>query len=109
MAELLVETLAEAGYDVAFVRDGLAALDWLRGHPVDLLVVDINMPRLGGASLVQRLRTAPEWERCRGLPVVAISALWDVVTFDLDVQAGLPKPIDLAVLSAKVRELIGPP
>lgn len=34
--------------------------------------------------------------------------MWDVVSFDLDVQAGFAKPIPLPALRAKMRELIGP-
>jgi CheY-like chemotaxis protein len=76
---------------------------------VDLLVLDINMPELGGASLVERLRHDPDWERFAAVPIIIISGLWDVVTYDLDVQAGFAKPIPLPDLRAKVRELIGAP
>jgi CheY-like chemotaxis protein len=76
---------------------------------VDLLVLDINMPELGGASLVELLGRDPAWERFAALPIIIISGMRDVVTFDLDVQAGFSKPIPVPELRAKVRELIGAP
>jgi CheY-like chemotaxis protein len=35
------------------------------------------MPRLGGATLVARLRQDPEWTRFADLPIVIVSGLWD--------------------------------
>jgi DNA-binding response OmpR family regulator len=105
--ELLGDALAQDGYQTVVVRDGLAVLNCLQTEAVDLLVLDINMPELGGASLVERLRRDPDWERFAVLPIIIVSGMWDVVTFDLDVQAGFAKPISVPDLRAKVRELIG--
>ena len=38
-----------------------------------------------------------------------VSALWDVVTFDLDVQGGFSKPVRYEEIRDRIRELIGPP
>lgn len=108
LCEVMRELLVQEGYDVAVAHDGNAALERLRGDGIDLLLVDINMPGLGGASLVQVLRSEPEWHRFARLPVIVMSALWDVVTFNLDIQAGFPKPVHHEDLLAKIRELIGP-
>jgi CheY-like chemotaxis protein len=89
------------------MRDGLAVLNRLETESVDLFVLDINVPGLGGASLVELLRRDPDWERFAVLPIIVVSGMWDVVTFDLDVQAGFARPISVPDLRAKVRELIG--
>lgn len=107
LCDVMREVLTQEGYDVAVAHDGHAALERLRGNGVDLMLVDINMPGLGGASLIQVLRTEPEWHRFARLPVIVMSALWDVVTFDLDIQAGFGKPVRHDELLAKIRELIG--
>lgn len=109
LCEILGEFLGRDGYEVVVASDGRAALERLREVPVDLIIADINMPGLGGASLVHILRTDPEWEHLAHLPVIVVSALWGVVTFDLDVQAGFTKPVRYEALQEKVRELIGPP
>ncbi len=108
VCEAFGELLARDGYDVTLASDGQAALDRLREDAIDLMIVDINMPGLGGATLVQRLRSEPEWDRLAELPIIVFSALWNVVDFDLDIQAGFPKPVPYEELRAKVRELIGP-
>jgi CheY-like chemotaxis protein len=109
ICEMLREFLSRDGYGVTAVQDGRQALEALQSEAVDLLILDINMPELGGASLVEMLRQDPEWERFANLPIIVISALWDVVSFDLNVQAGFAKPIPYEEVRAKIEELIGPP
>ena len=67
--EATVWMLADAGHEVHEAVDGLAALDFLvmRG-PVDLVITDINMPRMGGVELVQQ--TKARWP---SLPVLLVS------------------------------------
>jgi hypothetical protein len=38
-----------------------------------------------------------------------VSALWDVVSFDLEIQGGFAKPVRYEELRPRIRELIGPP
>jgi CheY-like chemotaxis protein len=108
LCELLREFLFRDGYSVTVVHDGRRALEELRKNSIDLLIIDINMPELGGASLVHMLRRDPEWQNFARLPIIVVSALWDVVTFDLDVQAGFAKPVRYDEIRAKLQELIGP-
>lgn len=108
LCEVMRDLLTQEGYDVVLAHEGQSALDRLRDGGVDLLLADINMPGLGGASLVQILRTEPEWDRFARLPIIVVSALWGVVTFELDIQAGFAKPVRHDELVAKIRELIGP-
>ena len=109
LCDILGDFIRETGYEVVVAYDGQSALERLRETPVDLLIVDINMPGLGGASLIRMLRTEPEWDRCADLPIIVVSALWDVVSFNLEIQAGFAKPVQYEEVQAKVRELIGPP
>jgi CheY-like chemotaxis protein len=109
LCEVLAEFLTEDGYAVATAHDGRQALGVLRQGGVDLVILDINMPELGGASLVQMLRGDPEWADFKRLPIIVLSALWDVVTFELDVQGGFAKPVKYEEVRPRILELIGPP
>ena len=61
--------LSDAGHAVQQAEDGRAALDYLlAGNPVDLLITDINMPRMDGLSLVHEANL--RWPR---LPVLLVS------------------------------------
>ncbi|PLK26655.1 response regulator [Novosphingobium sp. TH158] len=56
MRALLYHALSSGGFDVEQADDGQAALEWLAFNDVDLVITDINMPRLDGFGLIERLR-----------------------------------------------------
>jgi two-component system, chemotaxis family, chemotaxis protein CheY len=49
-------TLKHAGYGVVEAADGVEALEYARNNPVDLVLTDVNMPRMDGITLVRELR-----------------------------------------------------
>lgn len=53
---MIGDALSLAGYKTLFAADGLEALNLLRTNPVDLIVSDINMPKLDGFQLLEALR-----------------------------------------------------
>jgi two-component system chemotaxis sensor kinase CheA len=63
--------LQAAGYDVEAVADGELAWAHLQEHGADLLVSDVEMPRLDGFALTQAVRASKRW---RDLPVVLVTA-----------------------------------
>lgn len=70
---LLASYLALSGFDVHAVDDGVEALDYLSTHDrPDAVVLDMQMPRLGGAAAVGVMRSDP---RFRGLKVYAVSGM----------------------------------
>src|ERR1700691_6002816 len=56
MREMVGVTLRAAGYEVIEASDGDEALEYARGHAVDLVLTDVNMPRMDGITLVRELR-----------------------------------------------------
>ncbi|MCS6882071.1 MAG: hybrid sensor histidine kinase/response regulator [Oscillochloridaceae bacterium] len=70
--ELIRSMLQSAGYDVVVAVDGMDALEALRSEPIDLVVSDIEMPRLNGFELVTRIRAEPRFHH---LPVVLVTSL----------------------------------
>src|SRR5919112_5400307 len=68
--ELMAILLEEEGYTVRQACDGLEALETLEQHPVDLVLSDVKMPRLDGASLAHQLRAQEH-----PLPVILMSAV----------------------------------
>ena len=53
--ELLGEYLCARGNNVHTTSDGQEALQWLRDHPVDVLLTDVQMPTMGGVELISAL------------------------------------------------------
>lgn len=58
--EMLAELLRSHGHDVTLVTDGVAALEEMRRAPFPLIISDLDMPRLDGQQLCQKIRAA-EW------------------------------------------------
>jgi len=70
---LLASYLSLAGFEVEAVEDGVKALDYLASHErPDAVVMDMQLPRLGGAEAIGVLRSDP---RFRGLKVYAVSGM----------------------------------
>lgn len=57
MRQMVRFTLEGAGYEVVQAVDGVEALDFARTRGVDLVLTDVNMPRMDGITLVKELRT----------------------------------------------------
>jgi len=57
MRQMVRYTLEGAGYKVVQAADGVEALEFARTDTVDLVLTDVNMPRMDGISLVRELRT----------------------------------------------------
>jgi CheY-like chemotaxis protein len=99
--ELMAILLEEEGYAVRQAADGLEALETVEQYPVDLILSDVKMPRLDGASLARQLR-----ERGDLIPVVLMSAVYAEV--DLAGVRFLRKPLNcehlLDIIAAALRE-----
>ena len=59
MRQMVAVTLRAAGYEVVEAADGDEALEYARKHRVDLVLADVNMPRMDGITLIAHLRTLP--------------------------------------------------
>lgn len=68
---LLKAALSRQGFEVAEAEDGVAALEWLSANRrPDLIITDINMPRLDGFGLVEAVRA----QQCHdGMPILVLS------------------------------------
>lgn len=71
---------------VGFCSNGLEALELLRSMPVDLIVLDINMPRLNGFEMLRTLKAAPH------VIITSAHAEYALEGFELSVTDYLLKP-----------------
>ncbi|MFC1823532.1 response regulator [Thermodesulfobacteriota bacterium] len=90
-----------------FANNGKEALEVLNSEPVDLLMIDYNMPLMTGGEVVSRLR---EDRKLRDLPVIMITgeAYSDYVTEmgESEVDAYILKPLTIKVLKDKVSQVV---
>ncbi len=72
--EPLAKLLAYEGYDVLAASNGLEAIETLRDHPIDLLLLDVIMPKMNGIQLLESLR---QQEAYKNLCVIAVTGSMD--------------------------------
>lgn len=70
MRALLNHALSTNGFDVVQAEDGVEALEWLATNEADVVITDINMPRLDGFGLIERLRGG---SRHRDRPILVLT------------------------------------
>ena len=68
--ELERKLLVNRGYEVAVAVDGMDGWNMLRSDAFDLVVTDVDMPRMDGIELVSRIKADP---RLQSLPVMVVS------------------------------------
>jgi len=98
--------LAREGHTVIEAADGQAAMELLQAQDVDLLVSDVEMPRLSGTDLVAWWRVEKKSSR----PVIMISATYEQSEVDsrmrnYDIQF-IPKPFSPLKLTQTVEDLL---
>lgn len=63
MRKMVAFTLRGVGHEVLEASDGVDALELLKTRPVDLVITDVNMPRMDGIELTRQLRALPGYQR----------------------------------------------
>jgi adenylate cyclase len=104
MREVIVLILQSLGYEnITTASNGLDALEKLRARDYDILLLDIEMPRLDGYGVLAALRNDPLRHH---LPVIVTSGLdhLDSVVrcIELGAEDFLPKPVNSVILRARV-------
>jgi two-component system chemotaxis response regulator CheY len=104
------DALVGAGYAVDEALNGLEALEKLLVEPADLLIVDINMPRMDGLTFLKALRRQDG--ALAAIPAVVVSTEAQVHDAEAARTAGanyfLVKPVSAQVLVEYVTLLCGP-
>jgi two-component system, chemotaxis family, chemotaxis protein CheY len=106
MRALLNHALTSQGFNVAQAEDGEVALEWLAMNEVDVVITDINMPRLDGFGLIEKLR---QGNRHRDRPILVLTTESSDEKKARARQAGatgwIVKPFDPEKLVAAVRRV----
>ncbi|HEX4158414.1 MAG TPA: response regulator [Rhizomicrobium sp.] len=105
--EFMSATLEDAGFRVAAVEDGEAALRYCTQNPPDLIIADVLMPGIDGFQLCQELRKRPETEY---IPILVATGLDDVPSivkaFDAGATDFINKPIKWVILNYRVQYML---
>jgi len=107
LRDILRSILEPAGYTVLEAADGAAALDVVRHHHPDLLILDFLMPRMDGAHVCQTLK---QDLLLRHLPIIMLTGRGEIQDKVHGIDAGaddyLVKPFEPQELLARVRMVL---
>jgi len=110
MRDMLRMTLEDAGYKVIQGIDGLDGLEVLRNSKPDVIITDINMPKLDGFGFIEAVRH--ELNR-RSIPILVLTTEYDAEKKKRGRTAGatgwIVKPFDPEKLVAAVRKVSAQP
>lgn len=104
LGSMLQRGLGRLGYAVDWVQDGETALYQYEVNDYDLLVLDLNLPKLDGIELLRRIRTQDAVAR---ILILSARSRIDERVLGLDAGANdyLVKPFDFSELDARIRSL----
>ncbi|MBI5941876.1 MAG: response regulator transcription factor [Caulobacterales bacterium] len=102
--QLLAFALTKAGLEAREAEDGEAALAAVAANPPDLVILDINMPRLNGLEVCRRLRAQGD------LPILFLSSRDDEIDRVLGIELGaddyVVKPFSPREVTARVQAIL---
>jgi CheY-like chemotaxis protein len=108
---LALALLARGGHEVILARDGLEAVEAATRGDVDVILMDMQMPVLGGVEATERIRAEERRLGRRRVPILALSAAAMQADREAGLAAGmddyLTKPVRAAELEACLRRFGG--
>ena len=106
MRDMLMLTLAHAGFEVLQAVDGQDGIDVLGDQRVDVVITDINMPKMDGYEVIRCLRKSPVH---KSTPILVLTTESDTEKKNLAREAGatgwMVKPFDPERLIATIRKV----
>ena len=108
VVEIAKRKLESMGFKALCASDGQEAIDLLNTEKPDLIVLDVQMPRMNGYTFLTELRKHPN-SSVAATPVVVVSAYAqsNPIFVRHGIKAYLLKPLKLEELVDKVHELLG--
>ncbi len=106
MRDMLMLTLSDAGFDVMQAVDGQDGIEVLGDKKVDVVITDINMPKMDGYAVIRNLRANPIH---KSTPILVLTTESDTEKKNLARDAGatgwMVKPFDPEQLVATIRKV----
>lgn len=108
MREMLIACLrGQSGLSFTQANSGLEAIEQLSLKPFDLLLLDLNMPDIGGIEVVQFVRSQ---DRLKNIPIIIVTTRGDESSRDQALKSGatrfLTKPFSPELIQTEVSGIL---
>ena len=104
---LMMESLAQSGFDVIEADNGLNAVEMFQVHRPDLIMLDVEMPEMDGYSACKKIRALPYGEHT---PILMVTGLEDVDAVHRAYEVGatdfISKPVNWIILAHRVKYML---
>lgn len=104
IADYLYTNLSARGFSVHHVLSGIEGLSYIKNNPVDLVLLDCNMPVLSGLEVLQKLRRTYSTSE---LPIIMVTSLSDTKNVVSALEKGcndyITKPVNIETVVARVK------
>jgi two-component system cell cycle response regulator DivK len=105
---VLHRRLTQAGFEVKVATNGKEGVEWAKTLLPDLIVMDLNLPKLDGTEATRRLKSQPETKH---IPIIVMTSHYDEKHRANALAAGCDayetKPPDFARLVQTIKSLVG--
>jgi chemosensory pili system protein ChpA (sensor histidine kinase/response regulator) len=99
--------LSNAGYHVEVANDGVEAIEKISTHPYDLIITDLEMPRMHGYELIAEVRTGAD---TKDIPIIVLTSRAGEKHYQKAVEMGandyIVKPVDEGTLLQSIKKLL---
>jgi twitching motility two-component system response regulator PilH len=100
IVRVVVKIMEARGHSVTTAKDGAEAIDRVKADPPDVVILDLNLPKLDGYEVCKRIKTDPATQH---VPVVMMTAAYVSVE---DAKAGSAAGADEYVVKPFLREVL---
>lgn len=100
---LLDMVLSSEGYQVALAADGREALQYLKEHTPDLLILDVNMPFLSGIEVCDRVKRI---RRLKNVPIMVLTSSRDERVRTTAKMAGANMVMNKPLIGKDLRSIV---
>ncbi len=104
LAEIYSVALQGGGFETEVIRDGKAAIERLNGAPPDVVILDLHLPHVDGADILQKIRTKESFAKTAIMVTTADVQLAE----DMHVKADLVllKPVSVDQLRELAKRML---
>lgn len=108
--EILRYRLEQQGYTIEMAGDGQEGLMLMNKQPVDLVLLDLNMPVMNGFTFLEKLKSN---QKLTGIPVIVVSSFDDEETTNNVLLFGacgfVSKPYDMSQINHQIKNCLRSP